>query len=82
MEKKVEEIINEMEIMEKKLFSMISISDIAEADSESLEMMQNYIRLYNLCKDLLREQAMAVDNMTEKLNVIDNKLDLLLNKND
>lgn len=80
LETKVNAIIEEIEVMEKNLMGMFSLSDLAEADDETMQMFKSYANLLTQSKELMVEQAKVMDNTVVKLNSIEEKLVLLLNK--
>ena len=78
--KTVNEIVKEMEVLEKNLMGMFSLSDLAGADDEMLKMFKSYGKLMELSKEYAIEQAKAIDDMNEKLDKIDKNLyEVLLN---
>ena len=73
----VEKLIEEMEKLEKNLMGMFDLSDLAEVDDETIKMFKSYVNLMNISKELMVEQAATIDNMNDKLNEINSKLDVL-----
>ena len=79
MVEKVNQLIKEIEVVEKQMLGMFTFADLVE-DEETMKLMKTYVNLMQLSKEMMIEQAETTDFMTEKLNVIDTKLDLLLEK--
>lgn len=74
MVEKVNEIIKEVEKLEKDLMGMFSLSDLADADDETIKMFKSYANLMNLSKDLMLAQATMLDGIDHKLNNIHERL--------
>ena len=82
LKKTVEKMMDEMEVLEKNLMGMFSLSDLAGADDEMIGMFKSYANLANLSKEYMIEQAEIIDNMNAKLDSIDQKLfEMIGNKN-
>lgn len=76
----VKQIVDEIEFAEKYLMGMFNLSDLAEADEETVKVFQSYAKIMKFSKKLMIEQAEVNDNMSETLKEVNSKLDLLLNK--
>lgn len=76
----VKQIVKEIEVAEKYLMGMFNLSDLAEADDETVKVFQSYAKLMQFSKQLMIEQAETIDNMNKTLKDIDSKLDDLLVK--
>ena len=78
MLEKVNELIKEIEGVEKYLMGMFTISDLADADEETVKLFQTYAKLMNISKEIMVEQAKNNDEMKQMLQDVNNKLDRLL----
>lgn len=72
----VMELIDEIEKMEKDLMGMFTISDLADADDETMKLFKSYATLMNLSKKLMVTQAETLDYIKLKLDRIEGKVDI------
>lgn len=72
----VMELLDEMEKLEKDLMGMFSISDLAEADDETVKMFKSYANLMKISKKLMVTQAETLDYIKLKLDKIEGKVDI------
>lgn len=78
MLEKVNELIKEIEGVEKYLMGMFSLTDLAGADEETIKLFQTYAKLMEISKEIMIEQAKDNDEMKHTLQDINTKLDQLL----
>ena len=78
MLEKVNELIKEIEGVEKYLMGMFSLTELADADEETIKLFQTYAKLMNISKEIMIEQAKDNDEMKKMLQDINYKLNELL----
>lgn len=75
LKEKVNEIIEEVEVLENYMKEMFNVNDLLEADDSTIKLLRSYINLMNLSKELMMAQAEVTDNMNDKLDKILEKLE-------
>lgn len=78
MVEKVKELVKEIDKLEEQFMSMFKTSDLLEMEDEGIKMLKQYVGLVNISKELMIESAETIDNMNNKLDTIDSKLDMLV----
>ncbi len=76
----VKELVEEIEKLEKDLMGMFTISDLADADDETVKLFKSYANLMKISKKLMLTQAESLDNTMLKLDRIEGKIDILTTK--
>ena len=74
--KVVNELIEEMEKLEKDLMGMFTVSDLADADDETVKLFKSYANLMKISKQLMKTQASSLDTILLKLDRIEGKIDI------
>ena len=77
LEKKTNELVNEIKELVDLACKQISIHDLKDMDAVTLNAVQSCIKLGESACELMVEEAKMMDDMDRKL---DNVLDLLRNK--
>ena len=72
----VMELLEEMENLEKEMMGMFKISDLADADDETVKMFKSYANLMKISKKLMVTQAETLDYIKLKLDKIEGKVDI------
>ena len=72
----VMELVDEIEKLEKDLMGMFTISDLADADDETVKLFKSYANLMKISKKLMVTQAETLDYIKLKLDRIEGKVDI------
>ena len=76
----VMELLEEMENLEKEMMGMFKISDLADADDETVKMFKSYANLMKISKKLMVTQAESLDKIMLNLERLEGKIDILTTK--
>ena len=80
MKQETTKFIESMDGMMKETFEMLGVENITELSTEEFGMFKRMMSIYEQSKQFMMAQAVMMDNLDEKLNRLENKMDRLLAK--
>lgn len=78
MKQETTKFIESMDGMMKETFEMLGVENITELSTEEFGMFKRMMSIYEQSKQFMMAQAVMMDNLDEKLNRLENKMDRLL----